>query len=378
MAGRPARWVAYTGAVLILDCYNLLHTTMPQPLAGLDERGLIALLAAGQSRRRGRGWGAVRIVCDGVEKPHAPTTLSVSDVELVYAGPGVTADEVIVNMIEADTSPRQLVVVSNDRQIQKAATRRRARAMSCESFIGELARMAGLLSRPIRGDAPLPTDADYWMREFGLAEADSQTHPPPRSNVTGWQPSLGATGTALWRRCDGIGTDVARLVSAHGGWDMSGVAVFVDDGRPCRLEYMVHCNAAWRTERAAVKGYVVSRAVALDLAADEQRRWTLNGRSAPQLDGCHDIDLAFTPATNTLPLRRLGLDVGDVGRTRVAWLRFPELDLAPLEQTYQRLTDDTFRFTAAAVSFTADLRVHPSGLVTLYPGLWEVVSLMVQ
>lgn len=148
--------------MLLIDCYNLLHTTMPEPLAGLDEARLVELVAAGP-------WQRAMIVCDGVPKPHAPVSLSQGEVELVYAGSTRSADDVIRDAIDCDSAPRRLIVVSNDRQIQKAAVRRRAQALSCEAFIGLLARLA--VSTPAPRSTPLPTDADYWLREFGIKDA---------------------------------------------------------------------------------------------------------------------------------------------------------------------------------------------------------------
>lgn len=147
--------------VYLIDCYNLLHTPMPQPLAGLDEAGLVGRMTAAGMRGR--------VVCDGTEKPHAPAGLSTDVVELVYAGPGRSADAMISTMVQADSAPRKVVVVSNDRTVQKGAKARRARVMSCEAFIGELARRSGRKGRTQPGDVkPMTTDPDYWLREFGL------------------------------------------------------------------------------------------------------------------------------------------------------------------------------------------------------------------
>src|SRR5205814_2718699 len=53
--------------------------------------------------------------------------------------------------------------------------------------------------------------------------------------------------------------------------------------------------------------------------------------------GCLDVDLGITPSTNTLPIRRLGLAVGQAKEVRAAWIVFPELEVRLLTQTYTRL-----------------------------------------
>ena len=46
----------------------------------------------------------------------------------------------------------------------------------------------------------------------------------------------------------------------------------------------------------------------------------------PEYSDCVDVDLSFTPATNTLPIRRLGLDIGEEAEIHVAWLRLARAD----------------------------------------------------
>ena len=122
---------------VIIDCYNLLHHAMPQPLAGLDERRLIDLL----SRSEWAGEG-VTIVCDGVVKPGGLAESPVPGIDLVYSGRTRDADTTIIDLVNRSSAPRRLIVVTNDRTIQKTARRRRAACWSCGRFIGELSRVA--------------------------------------------------------------------------------------------------------------------------------------------------------------------------------------------------------------------------------------------
>jgi hypothetical protein len=86
-----------------------------------------------------------------------------------------------------------------------------------------------------------------------------------------------------------------------------------------------------------------------------------------------DIDLGFTPATNTLPIRRLALGIGESARVRSAWLRFPELRLEPLEQVYTRQAERSFRYRSLVDGelFIARLDTDMLGWVIRYEGLWE-------
>jgi len=102
--------------------------------------------------------------------------------------------------------------------------------------------------------------------------------------------------------------------------------------------------------------------------------WTLNGVEVPGVSGAEDVDLEFSPSTNLLPVRRLSIQVGDQVAVRAAWVRFPEFTVEPLDQTYTRLTDETYRYESAVGAFRRDLKVDENGFVLDYPQLWVAES----
>lgn len=174
----------------------------------------------------------------------------------------------------------------------------------------------------------------------------------------------------FWRRLDLPGAELARLERWDAGWRLAGTVLLVSDGQPCHLEYEVLCDEAWLTRRAAVEGTIGRAPVQVDIVADRRGQWRLNGADCPAVAGCLDVDLAFTPATNLLPLRRLPLAVGDAAPVRAAWLRFPELRLEPLEQLYRREAEARYRYESSGGNFVASLEVDDFGLVTRYGEYW--------
>jgi hypothetical protein len=178
--------------------------------------------------------------------------------------------------------------------------------------------------------------------------------------------------TLLWRRLDRPGHEAARLVWHQPFWQLSGTAVWSHDGTVCRLEYAVACDAGWLTRHAWVTGWVGARHVRVDLLALTDRRWRLDGRACPAVDGCPDVDLSFTPSTNLIPVRRLGLAVGEEAAVRAAWLSFPALTLAPLDQVYRRTGPATYQYRAGNDETAVELEIDPDGMVRRYPGQWEL------
>jgi uncharacterized protein len=110
----------------------------------------------------------------------------------------------------------------------------------------------------------------------------------------------------------------------------------------------------------------------LTLTADGLGRWWQSGDELTALHGCIDVDLGCTPLTNSLPIRRLALEIGHAAEIRAAWIRFPELSLVPAVQRYRRTGSHAYRYESA--SFGVDLEVDDAGLVVRYPGGWERVS----
>ena len=180
-----------------------------------------------------------------------------------------------------------------------------------------------------------------------------------------------------WRRTDVPGREDARIERTRDGWRLTGALEVEEAGIDARLRYVIDCDERWRTLAALIDGTASSQVVHVALAADGAGGWSRDGAPLPALAGALDVDLGFTPATNTLPIRRLALAVGETRPVRSAWLRFPELRLEPLEQTYTREAERVFRYHAMVDGepFVARLDTDAFGRVLRYEGLWEAEGL---
>lgn len=178
--------------------------------------------------------------------------------------------------------------------------------------------------------------------------------------------------TILWRRLDQPGHEAARLWSHESSWHLAGTAVFAHDQQPCLIDYHLICGADWHTRSGRVEGWVGDMTVEIALSVDASQRWWLNGKEIPAVAGCLDLDLNFSPSTNLLPIRRLALEIGQAAEVKAAWLRFPSFRLEPLEQSYSRLADETYRYESAGGKFVRELTVNTAGFVTSYPDFWTL------
>lgn len=169
----------------------------------------------------------------------------------------------------------------------------------------------------------------------------------------------------MWRRSGATQAhEHCRLDVDASGVSLEGTVLGAQDGTPVRVQYRVVAgvDGLTRTVHVATQRGLDHRATTLTRSPDG--RWTVDGTPARRLEGCADVDLGCTPATNTLPIRRLRLEVGGSRTIRAAWVRFPELTVTAADQTYTRLDEHTYRY--ASGSYTGELTVDDLGLVTAY------------
>ncbi|RPI34485.1 MAG: hypothetical protein EHM70_02705 [Chloroflexota bacterium] len=176
--------------------------------------------------------------------------------------------------------------------------------------------------------------------------------------------------TILWRSLEWPGHEAARLESHGSSWRLSGTAVFAEDHDPCRLDYQIVCDSGWRTLGASVAGWAGIENIDIRISVDPERRWWVNGVENPEVAGCIDIDLNFSPSTNLLPIRRFNLATGESAGLTAAWLRFPGFHLEPLSQVYRRTGETIYRFESSGGAFVRDLQVNQAGFVIHYPDFW--------
>lgn len=178
-----------------------------------------------------------------------------------------------------------------------------------------------------------------------------------------------------WREWDGEGLEHCVCRFADDGLTLEGVVVTTDEGRH-GAHYLVRTNAAFRTRDVWV---AFAGGPVLHLEADGEGHWrdVAGHRALPALDGCVDVDIRITPATNTLPIRRLDLKEGESCDIRVAYVPLPvdgTCRLLPVEQRYTCLTANSrYRYEGLDTGFTADIEVDATGLVVDYPGVFRRV-----
>lgn len=176
--------------------------------------------------------------------------------------------------------------------------------------------------------------------------------------------------TVFWRRLDQEGSDACRFIETSGGWTIEGAAVFVHEGSPANLGYRLVCDQEWGSLKASVSGWVGNSNFRLLVERAGNGAWSVNGEIDESLHGLKDIDLGFTPASNTNAIRRLNLSEGDQAQSVALWLDTADWAVKPLPQIYRNIHEELYEYESPQSNFRAFLNIDDFGIILKYPNLW--------
>lgn len=164
---------------LLIDGYNLLNAT---GIVGRGTRGtalersrraLLHFLAGTLSEEE---IAHTTIVFDSQGAPPGlPREEQVDGIEVLYAKGYAEADDLIEELIAAENVPRQLLVVSSDHRLQRAARRRRASFADSDTWIADLHARRRARSSPTSPPGkpkPAPGQIEHWLSEFADIDVD--------------------------------------------------------------------------------------------------------------------------------------------------------------------------------------------------------------
>jgi predicted RNA-binding protein with PIN domain len=176
---------------LIIDGYNLLHAANLVGRGGGPgglERSRQALLDFLVASLDPAELKHTAVVFDAARPPRGlPRVSEYQGIAVHFASAYDDADALIEELIQADTTPRRLTVVSSDHRLHKAARRRKARAVDSDRWYQEVLRRRSAAAKarpaPKKPDRPLsPDEVQQWMNEMGGGDPEPFRDLPPVDN----------------------------------------------------------------------------------------------------------------------------------------------------------------------------------------------------
>jgi uncharacterized protein len=176
--------------------------------------------------------------------------------------------------------------------------------------------------------------------------------------------------TYMWRAVGKDSLERGQLWQDEQHWIMNGTILRLSDSDPAEVRYEIICDARWCTGIANISCQNDQGKRELRLSRNDDG-WYANETRLQLPRDCTDVDLAWSPSTNTLPIRRLQLNVGGIsGPLTAAWVRLPELRVEALQQTYERTGPHSYIYRSGGGSFKANLTVDEDDLIVDYEGVW--------
>jgi predicted RNA-binding protein with PIN domain len=181
---------------ILIDGYNLLHVTglagpeiaRSEIKSGALERArnaLLNFLAASLDDDQRR---LTTVAFDSNDAPPGlPREVQHRGITVKYATDYESADELLEELIREDSAPKKLTVVSSDHRVQRAAKRRRARAVDSDVWYVEIRESRRRTSEPLANHTMKPTaplsddEVAAWLCEFGDVSIEQFSSPSPGS-----------------------------------------------------------------------------------------------------------------------------------------------------------------------------------------------------
>ena len=189
----------------------------------------------------------------------------------------------------------------------------------------------------------------------------------------------------VWNGDSRVGMEVAHVRFEGGRLSARGTQIGVAP-EGYRLDYRLETDPRLVTRRLRVELVAAQWSRRLDLRRTRDGRWGAStttvgdpdlpppGGDMTVLEPARDCDLAFSPLTNLMPVRRAGL-LERPGREDflMAWVAVPSLQVLPSHQTYEHVArvdgGAVVRYIGRHRGYTGELHFDADGFIRLYPGL---------
>lgn len=174
----------------------------------------------------------------------------------------------------------------------------------------------------------------------------------------------------IWQHLDTAGWEHVRVMTDHPGWNVfDSILVRSHEGQVLRGGYTLVTDKEWRTLEVRVMIESTPGSMGgIQLLTEGDGKWTdAEEKPIPELDGCLDVDISWSPLSASLPINRLEMKQGERNDLKSVHISLPDLTMQVIDQVYLRESDSTVVYDSTLSSAAVSLQVDGNGIVTNYP-----------
>lgn len=174
----------------------------------------------------------------------------------------------------------------------------------------------------------------------------------------------------LWTGREYYSLENCLIKEGEAGADILSTIIGMYERTIYQVSYHIKTNKDWHTTSLAIHSRQGNHIDHHLLESNGAGSWKMDGKDAPQYQGCLDVDIPLTPFTNTLPIRRLNMAHGAVQEIKVIYADMLAREIKPVRQQYTRLSGKEYHYQNIPNDFEATIQVDAHGFVVDYPELF--------
>lgn len=179
----------------------------------------------------------------------------------------------------------------------------------------------------------------------------------------------------MWISIDGQKIEHVRITKTKNNILADGIIIHLNSDNSIRIRYEIECDQQWQVRKVDLN-MLDDSSRNLKLFSDGKGNWTnRDGKTIPELNNCMDLDIYYSPFTNTLAIRRLNLQADESKDINAAYINIPELTVISDPQRYTCLNRNAnsalYLYESRDSDFKAELPVDSDMLVLDYPGFFK-------
>ncbi len=177
----------------------------------------------------------------------------------------------------------------------------------------------------------------------------------------------------LWRGLINKSWEHCSVDERDSGFKIASEIVGNYEGETYMVNYLINTDNQWNIQdfeiRCDIQGEI-KRFYGQKNGLD----WLINGQIEPCFAGFNYIDISITPLTNTLPIKRLALNVNESKDINVIYIDILNGSIKPVRERYTKISKDHYRYENLESTFASAILIDRNGIVKTYPGHFELVA----